>query len=304
MKDIVEIILSYHALKTNQIKEIEQGVENACYRIDDTYIIRLNSHNRRYLNEAHVYNLLAESVVPVPNVLVVDVSKKIVPYHYMITTCLEGQSVHPSWRLLTKHEQVSLGYQIGQMLAQIHAYKFEYFGDLRTLSQTKQVQWWQLWYEHFEKFTNKMQAKSHLLKDIIPRLEVIIRERKSFFQKVDEATLIHKDFHLENVLQDKGVLTGVVDMEWAISGDPAYDFATDYHWYKYSENSLDPIYKGYEATRPLDKLAHQRIAMYRLLPMIEDAVYAHDIGWLEGRGWHWSLNQIKQHLSKLELQNS
>ncbi len=39
-----------------------------------------------------------------------------------------------------------------------------------------------------------------------------------------QGVLIHSDYHYENILQRAGRLTGILDFEWALSGDPAYDF--------------------------------------------------------------------------------
>ena len=49
---------------------------------------------------------------------------------------------------------------------------------------------------------------------------------RGLLAQVRSGALAHCDFHYENILQDGGRLSGLLDFEWAISGDPAYDQET------------------------------------------------------------------------------
>ncbi|MEO1647119.1 MAG: hypothetical protein AAFR67_18175, partial [Chloroflexota bacterium] len=74
------------------------------------------------------------------------------------------------------------------------------------------------------------------------------------------------------------------------------------HWHKYCEGSVRGIYDAYRAYDNQGRIgidAKRRIAIYRLLPMIEDAVYANRIRWMDGKGWHWSMTQVDTHLRQL-----
>jgi hygromycin-B 4-O-kinase len=46
----------------------------------------------------------------------------------------------------------------------------------------------------------------------------------------EERKLVHGDFVAENVLADKGVVTGLIDWAYPMYGDPLYDIATAHFW--------------------------------------------------------------------------
>jgi aminoglycoside phosphotransferase (APT) family kinase protein len=205
-------------------------------------------------------------------------------------------TAHPSWRELQPAQQTSLGTQIGDALARIHTHRERSFGSV----DGPVADWLSLWRERVASFLARMATHGPLIGDLVGRWRRVVEANEALFAAVSEAALLHGDFQLGNMLQQGGRLTGVIDMEWARYGDPAFDFATDYHWRKYSPGSAERIYAAYATHHSLDNAARKRIACYRLIPMIEDAVYAHQIGWMDGRGWHWSREQIERHITELE----
>lgn len=58
------------------------------------------------------------------------------------------------------------------------------------------------------------------------------------------ARLLHNDFHRENILVDQGVVSGVIDWDNAIAGDPLYDLANV--WHVFGEH-FDRFMAGYRA---------------------------------------------------------
>jgi len=280
------------------IRPLSGGVENQSYAVNERLVIRLHNDNPRYATEARVYKMLADDYLPVPRVLALDMSKAKVPYQYIVTTMLHGSAAHPAWNDLNIIQRKKLASQIGATLAYIHTHTY----DTCWTSDKKYSSWAALWQERFTNFCIKMHAHRDILGNVMDRLQRVVEAHMHLFMSVRHTVLLHGDYQLTNLLQHQGKLTGVLDMEWAHGGDPAWDFATDYHWRKYCEGSVRGIYDAYRAYDGQGRIgmdAKRRIAIYRLLPMIEDAVYANRIRWMDGKGWHWSMTQVDMHLRQL-----
>jgi thiamine kinase-like enzyme len=76
--------------------------------------------------------------------------------------------------------------------------------------------------------------------------------------------LVHSDYQFENLLHRDGVITGIIDFEWAVSGDPARDFRLDEQWDDDCPGSRAYIYEGYQQLRALEPDHEARVLMYKL----------------------------------------
>jgi len=89
---------------------------------------------------------------------------------------------------------------------------------------------------------------------------------------VTRGVLIHSDYHYENILQRAGRLTGILDFEWALSGDPAYDFISADVREGQIAGSEAIFRAGYHSLGSFDAEHEQRLAVYRLFLRLETAV--------------------------------
>jgi aminoglycoside phosphotransferase (APT) family kinase protein len=89
---------------------------------------------------------------------------------------------------------------------------------------------------------------------------------------VTQAVLVHSDFHYENLLQQNGQLSGLLDFEWAFAGDPAADFATAPTRAAMLPGSETTFVAGYQSVRPFDAEHSYRATLYRLFIWLEGAV--------------------------------
>jgi hypothetical protein len=55
------------------------------------------------------------------------------------------------------------------------------------------------------------------------RIEQLLVRFQPLMSVVTTGCLLHRDYHFENVLQQEGKVTGIIDFEWAMSGDPVFD---------------------------------------------------------------------------------
>ena len=67
-------------------------------------------------------------------------------------------------------------------------------------------------------------------------------------------------------------VTGVIDFEWALAGDPAWDFIAQDKWEEMCPGSRAYLYAGYTHHRPLAPDHALRVAIYQLLLHVETVV--------------------------------
>jgi Ser/Thr protein kinase RdoA (MazF antagonist) len=84
------------------------------------------------------------------------------------------------------------------------------------------------------------------------------------FATVQQGHLVHGDFHFSNLLQQDGQITGVIDFEWALSGDVAWDFRIDDQLEVASPGSRAAFYAGYTSHRVLPDHHSERVSFYRI----------------------------------------
>jgi aminoglycoside phosphotransferase (APT) family kinase protein len=190
-------------------------------------VLRVNTRDRgslQFQNECLAYERLAQQALPVPKVLVLDDSHALLPYDDLITTRLPGGALASSWQRLPGERLQALIYEAGQCLDRVHGCTFPSYGKLHALNDASWTDYVQAYVEPYLR-----EASDEGLLDAALRTAV---ERALDHAMGDwegaQPALIHCDFHYENVLHVDGTLSGLLDFEWALAGDPAYDFCIDH----------------------------------------------------------------------------
>lgn len=272
----VAAIWEAHALgPLDRIAPIAGGVRNTSYLVNDELVLRLNTHDPefpKFSNERIAYDLLVESGLPLPRVVVLDETRALVPYDFTILTRVPGVSIASSRAALNPSQSRTLAWQSGNALARIHHYTFAVFGPLHKLAQQPFL----TWQAYFDDYTQRyMQAaeRAKLIDDVLTlRLETVQQGTRQLMAQVRESVLVHSDFHYENLLQQHGELSGVLDFEWALAGDPAADFAAAHVRAAMLPGSEAAFVAGYHSARPFDAEHSRRAAIYRLFLWLEGAV--------------------------------
>lgn len=83
--------------------------------------------------------------------------------------------------------------------------------------------------------------------------------------------MLHGDFKLDHVLVDQGVVSGLLDLECALSGDPLWDLAR-WSTFNPAANIWERFLAGYGAALPGD--LHLRLALYRIRQSVEISLHA------------------------------
>jgi aminoglycoside phosphotransferase (APT) family kinase protein len=268
----------WNAHGLGQIQTISQpsrGVVNRCFIINESHVIRFDVLDdwggiNRYAGEKWAYATLRDSPIPVPEVVALDSSKSLAPYDYLILTKVPGRAVIDSWPDLSPEERSHIAYTAGVYLATIHGYQFDGFNLLFELAAGKsEANWAGYIADFYDTYGGNARDNGALPAETLERMERVIHRMQPLLATVARGTFVHGDYHFENVLQADGVITGVIDFEWALCGDPAWDFRIDEQLEETCPGSRDAFYAGYTSRHPLTDHHAERVAFYKLLMYLD-----------------------------------
>jgi Ser/Thr protein kinase RdoA (MazF antagonist) len=268
------------------------GVRNLCFFVNDSFVVRFNTQDRgsaKFQSERMAYELLAEHSLPVPLVLVLDESHTITPYDFIITTRLPGQSLALSWQSLSADQLHTLIYAAGQCLARIHACTFPAFGKLHSLNHSS----WASYVHDYVKRHLRPAYDMHLFDAALcAAIEHSLDHAMSDLARVTQPALIHCDFHYENILHIDGHLSGILDFEWALAGDPAYDFMIGDVRERMVPHSEGAFIAGYKSIRSFSPNHSRRVHWYQVFLQLEEAVTYRRVG--DSRNTAIALQRLRQ----------
>lgn len=167
--------------------------------------------------------------VSVPRILLADDSKRLLDLNLTLMTKLDGSILGQLETTLVSAQRLSAYAQIGQLLREFHCISMEAFGYIGPKG---------IWTAHstnHEYLTHQFQRK---LKEFVERggnaglaqrIARHVADRAELLSARIQAVLCHNDLHAGNVLatvsNGRLLLTGVLDFEGALAGDPLMDVA-------------------------------------------------------------------------------
>ena len=167
--------------------------------------------------------------VPAPDILLADDSKRLLPLNFILMTKLDGSRLGQLEKDLTSEQLASAYAQIGQLLREFHRVPMEAFGYIGPTG---------IWTAHpsnHDYLTHQFQRKLKEFTErggsaeLAQRVSGHVAERAQLFIGCSQAVLCHNDLHAGNLLativNGEPRLTGVVDFEGALAGDPLMDVA-------------------------------------------------------------------------------
>lgn len=268
---------AHHLGFISRVEQPARGIVNHCLIVNDADVIRLDALGdddlpTRYLSEQMAYERLRDSGVPVPDVRILDTSQTLVPCDYVILSKLPGETVIDSWQELSLDQQNAIAYSAGKYLATIHSQTFGRFGRLNRLAQGGFARWVDYVDDLFRCFCAEAAACQVLDSDTLERMQRAVASCRPLLEAVTTGALVQGDYHFENLLQAGGVISGVIDFEWALSGDPSWDFKVEDQWEDTCPGSRAQVYAGYTEVRGLDEHHPARAALYTMLMFLDDVI--------------------------------
>ncbi len=259
---------------------IRTGKHNTSYWVDsnlDRLVLRIAPpddagflfYERRMMRqEPHLHDLIrAHTAIPAAEVVASDFSRALVDRDYLVMTALPGTPLSDVPGLTASQFERALE-QVGDYLRQLHtltaperlgAEAYGYLGEHRPMEP--QPTWVKAFHVMWNKLLDDVVAcggysadEAHLMRDLLElHLEL--------FDRPVKACLLHMDVWSQNILIDRaGNVTGLVDFDRALWGDPEIEFAV----LDYCGISEPAFWQGYRAERDESPAALIRRQFYLL----------------------------------------
>ncbi|MFF5242816.1 amino acid adenylation domain-containing protein [Streptosporangium sp. NPDC000095] len=228
----------------------------------------------RLHKEVRVYELLRGSGASCPEMVHWDVSRRDLPHAYAVMTKVPGRPLSEVSGGLSAVEIAGLYREMGRTLRAIHGVRVERFGPIDGPQESSNEAYvggqLDLRLAQFVEFGGDPELHAEL--------SAHVRRDRHLLTRCDAPVLCHNDFHERNVMvagsEGPGSplrMTGVIDMENALGGDPLMDLArTDYFAVRGDAERRRYLLEGY-GDLPGDW--PERLAFYRLCHALEQ--------------WHW-----------------
>jgi aminoglycoside phosphotransferase (APT) family kinase protein len=236
-RESVEAVLAAResTIRVEQIRPLAGGEISAVYELicrdpDESLVLKIypDKWHFKMEKEIFVYGLMADDEeIPTPRIVIADDSKRHLNQNGLIMTKLEGRP------LISIHERSAkdnrrLYEQLGRVMRRIHAIELNAFGYVTT--QVIAPHPTNREYMSFQ-FEKKLREFGEFGgdPDTAQAIAAHVEANRHLFDDCDAPVLCHDDYHEGNfiVTQDAdGVtLSGVVDVENAVAGDPLLDIA-------------------------------------------------------------------------------
>jgi len=167
--------------------------------------------------------------VPTPRILLSDDSRTLIDLGFVVMERLDGKSLLGLESTLGQSDTHAIYAQMGRVLREIHAVAMDSFGYIGAEGVVTPFPTNRAY--TLSQFERKLSGFSRLAgrPELARKLEAYVEHSIPLLDGCTGASLCHFDFHTGNVLAARRggalQLTGVVDLENAVAGDPLMDLA-------------------------------------------------------------------------------
>jgi aminoglycoside phosphotransferase (APT) family kinase protein len=268
---------AHHLGKVSTVEIGGKGRNNPAFVVNNQWVIRfdgiINDGVSRFWGEKRAYDALRAAGIPAPEVIAVDDTHTLAPYDYVIMTKIEGAPLIDCWSSLSAPQREQTAYQAGCLLARMHGITFDTFGKLYGSGRIFDT-WYGYVQDYVVRFGGEAVDKGQISSVLYDRIQAVLTQYQPTFDRLARGSLVHWDYHFGNLLQQDDAISGILDFEWALSGDPAHDFNRRDQWEDDCPGSRAPLYAGYTSVRPLEDDHDLRVSLYQLIWFIDCVVDA------------------------------
>jgi len=189
--------------------------------------------------ERVVFGMLAHLGIPVPEILLIDCLRTLVPQAYSISRRLPGTTISAAWDGLSAAQQVAIYAELGDILGRMHALTFEQYGDLCEIDGHIQVGPARELSDEtgpfFGPFATWLEMHSAIVDrhlrflgrtmfaDLVDPIRRWFDDHSNLIDYPITPRLLHMDLHCGNVLVEDGHISGILDVEESLVGHNEYD---------------------------------------------------------------------------------
>jgi aminoglycoside phosphotransferase (APT) family kinase protein len=217
---------------------------------------------RMMRQEPALHALLRERTdVPVPAILAHDFSGREIDRDYLLMEWMPGTPIS-GLANLTRRALDDILHEVGRCLRQVHGLtgdRYGYVGEHRPMEP--QCDWPSAFAVMWNKLLDDIERCGGYSPDEATRLRRLLDRHMNVFDRAVAVSLLHMDVWAENILADeRGLLTGLIDWDRALWGDPEIEFAV----LDYCGISEPAFWEGYGAVRDRSPGAEARRVFYLL----------------------------------------
>lgn len=198
-----------------------------------------------------------EGVLPVPHVVVYDNSRRLVPSDYFVMEYLEGTPYNKLKPSLSREEQDAVEYKLGQYNRVLNDIQGDRFGPYVAPAAAETG-----WFEVFKGMMRDVLQDGKEMDVDMPASEAeilaLVERCRDSLEAVEEPRLVHWDLWDGNVFVQEGKITGLIDFERALWGDPLLEA------YFRSGSLSEAFRQGYGVEAPFTPAEETRRQLYDL----------------------------------------
>lgn len=250
---ISKMVGKYFApLKMQGCKELTEGYFNAAYEIclnNDKRVILKIAPPKKTRVMTYEKNIMFSEVeamktakktegIPLPEVLGYDDSRTICESPYFFMEKLDGTSLNVEKDTLSSGQLADIYIEVGKInrkINRISCPRFGYPGQ----PEFQGVEWYSVFQKIIGAVIQDAQSGNVDIKIPINTLRERLKEDKDIFDEVTEPKLVHWDCWDGNIFVKNGSVTGIIDWERSLWGDPLMEVG----FRTYSDNTS--FLKGY-----------------------------------------------------------
>ena len=251
---VIDHITSDHAIST--VSRLHGGEIAAVYEIAFTNLINPPLILKLYPEDLHwkmqkevtVLNLISDRLsVSVPRVLLTDDSKRLLGLNLTVMTKLSGSVLGQLEASLAPSQRRSAYVQIGRLLREFHSIPMEAFGYIGPQGIWTAYSTNQAYLQH--QFQRKLQQFKGYGGDasLAIRIADFVGDRDQLLSACTQPVSCHNDLHAGNLFitisEEHATLTGCIDFEGALAGDPLMDVAKALYYL--DAQSRQAVLEGY-----------------------------------------------------------
>jgi hygromycin-B 7''-O-kinase len=252
---------------------ISKVVEINCSQPRADFIMKIypDQFNWKMKKELFVYELLSTNIsIPMPVILLSDDSKTVLTQNYVLMEKIDGEILSKFGAELEPSQLREIYRQLGGALRAIHSISLESFGYISNGIIDPHPNNHSYMTHQFRK---KLSEFSHLggKQSTHDTVKEFLSDNSYLFKECPSAVLCHNDYHegnfLLNKIDTKWKLTGVIDVENALAGDPFLDIAKMYYYAIHDNTDKEQgFWDGYGRVSVPWK---QRLNIYKLYHALE-----------------------------------
>lgn len=252
---------------------------------DDEVVVKTSEEDLDHLPEvergfeieAQILEFVDEETdLPVPKVYFADTSRKQFDFRYLITEKLRGKNLK---NFHDYPQNKNLYLEIGSKLGKLHnSIQLSSAGSIKISGgeeglDVDQESWKVLFRDLVWNFTGILEETD--FEDLIEPMRKSVEENLEVLDNREEFCLLHCEMAPWNILGNEEEITGVLDWERSIAGDPEYDLflterflsipsPTTGELHERKDEIIETFYKGYRKEREIDEGWKDRRTLYRI----------------------------------------